>query len=67
MPQSISEVPLDRVIPSNLALRDLDEAAVEELAESIKANGLLQPIMVKPTGNGYELVFGLHRRVEGWA
>jgi ParB family chromosome partitioning protein len=70
MPQSISEVPLDRVIPSNLALRDLDEAAVEELAESIKANGLLQPIMVKPTGNGYELVFGLHRleacRRLGW-
>ena len=70
MPQSISEVPLDRVIPSNLALRDLDEAAVEEMAESIKANGLLQPIMVKPTGNGYELVFGLHRleacRRLGW-
>ena len=61
MPQSISEVPLDRVKPGNLALRDLDEAAVEELAESIKANGLLQPIIVKPTGNGYELVFGLHR------
>jgi ParB family chromosome partitioning protein len=70
MPQSISEVPLDSVIPGNLTLRELDEAAVEEMAESIKANGLLQPIMVKPTGNQYELVFGLHRleacRRLGW-
>jgi len=40
------------------------------MAESIKANGLLQPIMVKTTGKGYELVFGLHRleacRRLGW-
>jgi len=70
VPQRISEIPVDRVKPSSLSLRDLDEAAVEEMAESIKANGLLQPIMVKPTGNGYELVFGLHRleacRRLGW-
>jgi len=52
---------VDRVKPSSFALRDLDEAAVEELAGSIRASGLLQPIMVKPTGDGYELVFGLHR------
>ena len=61
MPQKISEIPVDRVKPSSFTLRDLDEAAVEELAGSIKASGLLQPIMVKPTGDGYELVFGLHR------
>jgi len=40
------------------------------MAESIKANGLLQPIMVKTTGKGYELVFGLRRleacRRLGW-
>jgi ParB family chromosome partitioning protein len=57
----ISELPVDRIKPGNLALRDLDEAAVEELAKSIRASGLLQPIMVKPTSDGYELVFGLHR------
>jgi uncharacterized ParB-like nuclease family protein len=61
MPQKVSEIPVDRVKPSSFTLRDLDEAAVEELAGSIRASGLLQPIMVKPTGDGYELVFGLHR------
>ena len=52
---------MDRVKPSSFALRDVDEAVVEQLAGSIRASGLLQPIMVKPTGDGYELVFGLHR------
>jgi len=70
MAQTVSEVPVDKVKPNGFALRDLDQAAVKELAESIRANGLLQPIMVKPTGDGYELVFGLHRleacRRLGW-
>jgi ParB family chromosome partitioning protein len=70
MAQTVSEVPVDKVKPGGFALRDLDEAAVQGLAESIKANGLLQPIMVKPTRDGYELVFGLHRleacRRLGW-
>jgi len=50
MSQKVSMVPLDRVKNSGIALRDLDEAAIKELAESIRANGLLQPIMVKPKG-----------------
>jgi ParB family chromosome partitioning protein len=68
MPQKVSEIPVDRVKPSSFTLRDLDEAAVDELAGSIRASGLLQPIMVKPTGDGYDLVFGLHRleAVNGW-
>lgn len=70
MAQTVSEVPVDKVKPGGFALRDLDEAAVQGLAESIRASGLLQPIMVKPTRDGYELVFGLHRleacRRLGW-
>jgi ParB family transcriptional regulator, chromosome partitioning protein len=39
-----------------------DEAALEELANSIRANGILQPILVRPrpTG-GYEIVAGERR------
>ena len=63
-------VPLDRVEASGFGFRELDEAVVKELAESIKANGLLQPVMVRSKGDGYELVFGLHRleacRRLGW-
>jgi len=70
MAQTVIEIPVDGVKPSGFALRDLDEAIVEDLARSIRASGLLQPIMVKPTHDGYELVFGLHRleacRRLGW-
>ncbi len=43
------------------AMRDLKEADVEGLAESIKTQGLINPILVRPKGNGWELICG-HRR-----
>ena len=38
-----------------------DPAALEALADSIKEKGLLQPILVRPTEDGYELVAGERR------
>jgi ParB family transcriptional regulator, chromosome partitioning protein len=39
-----------------------DEAALVELADSIRANGILQPILVRPrTQGGYEIVAGERR------
>jgi len=43
---------------------------LEQLAESIQAHGLLQPVVVRPVGDRYELIAG-HRRLEalrriGW-
>jgi ParB family chromosome partitioning protein len=40
---------------------DFDEAALEELAASIRANGVLQPIIVRPGAVGYEIVAGERR------
>lgn len=37
------------------------EEALEELAQSIKENGLIQPILVRPAKKGYELVAGERR------
>jgi ParB-like chromosome segregation protein Spo0J len=34
---------------------------MKDLAESIRAKGLLQPVMVRRRGDGYEIVFSLHR------
>jgi ParB/RepB/Spo0J family partition protein len=43
-----------------------DGDGIRELAESIKANGLLQRLVVRPLGGGnYELVAG-HRRLAAW-
>jgi len=43
--------------------RHFDEAAITELADSIRARGLLQPIILRhaPTGQGYQLVAGERR------
>jgi len=41
--------------------RTFEAGALEELAGSIKEHGLLQPIVVTPKGDGYELVAGERR------
>ncbi len=57
------EVPLDSVIPNPDQPRtNFDEDALEELATSIKKNGLLQPILVRPIGNQkYQIIAGERR------
>lgn len=57
----ISSLEISNVKPSKIKLRPLSEDAVTDLMKSIEASGLLQPIMVRPSQNGYELVFGTHR------
>ena len=42
-------------------VRDLDDAHVDNLAQSIALRGLLVPLIVRPTDAGYELVAGYHR------
>ncbi|MFG0382829.1 ParB/RepB/Spo0J family partition protein [Pseudomonas sp. zbq_18] len=42
--------------------RDMDPAALEELASSIKAQGVMQPIVVRPIGGGrFEIIAGERR------
>jgi ParB family transcriptional regulator, chromosome partitioning protein len=42
--------------------RDMNPEALEELAESIKAQGVMQPVVVRSIGNGrYELIAGERR------
>ena len=41
--------------------RTFDEAKLYELAESIKHNGLIQPITVRPKNQGFEIVAGARR------
>ena len=57
------EVEISRVIPNRYQPRiDFDSKELEELASSIKINGVIQPIMIRPKGsNQYELVAGERR------
>jgi len=41
--------------------RSFDEAKLYELSESIKHNGLIQPITVRPNNQGFEIVAGARR------
>jgi len=41
--------------------RHFDDAALDELAESIASRGLIQPIVVRPSGSGYQIVAGERR------
>lgn len=58
-----SEIPLERIAPNPQQPRTrFDSEGINELAASIRAHGVLQPIVVSRRGDGYELVAG-HRRV----
>ena len=41
--------------------RTFEECKLGELAESIRTNGLIQPITVRPDNNGFEIVAGARR------
>lgn len=41
--------------------RDFDQGSLEELAQSIRENGLIQPLIVRKNGEHYELIAGERR------
>src|SRR3954465_8557847 len=55
-------LPFSQVVPSDTNPRlNLEKEPFEELKKSIHMNGLLQPIVVRPKGDVYEIIGG-HRR-----
>lgn len=53
---------LSKIKPSNFNPRKtFRDADLTELADSIREQGVLQPIMVRPVGNEYEIVYGERR------
>jgi ParB family chromosome partitioning protein len=53
---------VDRITPSPFQpRRTFDEAKIEELAASIRNQGIIQPLVVRPKDNGYELIAGERR------
>lgn len=56
------EIDLDRITPNPRQPRTaMDEAALAELADSIREHGILQPLIVTHAGSGYTLVAGERR------
>lgn len=58
----VGEVLLAQVHPNpNQPRTNFKPEEIEELANSIKRHGLLQPILVRKTGDGYEIIAGERR------
>jgi len=57
-----TEVELDLIVPGSMQPRThFDEASLESLAESIRSHGIVQPLIVRRRGDGYELIAGERR------
>ena len=62
---NITEIPLDRLLENPYQPRiEIKPDEVKELADSIKEQGLIQPIVVTKADNGNYYIVGGHRRVE---
>ncbi len=60
--ESIRQLRPDSIRPNPYQPRTVwDEGELEQLAESIKANGVIQPVIVRPVGEAFELVAGERR------
>lgn len=59
---SLRMMPIDRIQPGRYQPRKVfQDEALQELADSIKSQGVIQPVVLRPSGSGYELVAGERR------
>jgi ParB family chromosome partitioning protein len=61
--QEVQQIAMDLIVPNRFQPRtDFPEAELIELAESLRQNGLLQPVLVRRKGDGFfELIAGERR------
>lgn len=62
--ESSTEIDIDRVhVFKNHPFKVLDDGKMSDLVESIRVNGILSPVLVRPDGeDSYEMISG-HRRM----
>ena len=59
---NVSQVPVNAITPNPYQpRRPFDKEAMQELVVSIRQHGVLQPIVVRPSESGYELIAGERR------
>lgn len=58
----LAAIPIDQIHPNaNQPRRFIDPQGLDELTESVRARGILQPIIVKRDGNGFMIMAGERR------
>lgn len=59
---SITEIDISKIEAGvNQPRRNFDDESLQELASSIKEHGILQPVLVRPRGDIYEIIAGERR------
>lgn len=55
-------LPIERIFPNpDQPRRDFDAGSLEDLASSLRQKGIIQPLIVRPKPEGYEIVAGERR------
>ena len=61
-PTAVREIPIEKIEPNPSQPRmTWHQETLKELAASITEHGVLQPILVRPSGEGYEIIAGERR------
>ncbi len=59
---NLASITIDEISPNRFQPRkEFDDAKIEELAASIREKGVIQPLIVRETDEGYELIAGERR------
>lgn len=60
--KEVRQIPIEDIIPNRFQPRiNFDEKALGELSESIKQHGIIQPLVLRPLGDKFEIIAGERR------
>lgn len=60
--QAPVELPISSITPNaNQPRKDFDDGALQDLSDSLRHSGVLQPVVVRKVGDGYQLIVGERR------
>jgi predicted phage terminase large subunit-like protein len=58
---TLQNLPLNKVFTASNYRKTFDDRSLNELAQSIKENGVIEPIIVRPSKKGFEIIAGERR------
>jgi ParB family chromosome partitioning protein len=60
--EEVKQIPVDLIQPNRFQPRSVfDDERIDELSQTIRTHGLIQPIVVRKNGSAYELIAGERR------
>lgn len=57
----LKQIPINQIHAASNYRKTFNDKSLKELAASIKENGVLEPIIVRPNSNGFQIIAGERR------